>query len=98
MHPYFHLFGLSIPAYWLFALLGVLAAGAYCAIISRRGARGHVPGLHLLYIGLYSVIGAMLGGRLLYRIVSLAAGQPAQGLFSQGGMVYYGGLLARCWL
>ena len=100
MCPYFRLFGLSLPAYGLFVLLGACLGLFYALCAARR--RGLLKE-DVLYAFLYGVIGVIAGGKLFYLLLNagrIAALFPAA--FSNprvllpyltGGFVYYGGFL-----
>lgn len=97
MHPYFHIFSLSIPAYGTFMALALVVGCALAWVrLRRRGGDGDT----LLLVAACAVGLALLGARLLYLLVSYDAARAwaelRQGDFScltADGQVFYGGLI-----
>ncbi len=100
MFPYFMIFGKIITTYWLMSLIGAFAAGIFtCVQVKRIGEDDN----DAIVVMLFSAIGVILGGHLLYGITQIrqlpllltadSFGQfigYAQQIF--GGSVFYGGL------
>lgn len=97
MLPYFHIFGLTLPAYGVMLVLGFLAAAFFGAWRVKRAG---------LCVEDFTVIAALgsgiglLGGVLLFAVVTYTPAQAwallCAGEFRQlfGGIVFYGALLA----
>lgn len=105
MIPNFHLFGKEISPYMLAALAGVFVILYFTWKIAQK--RG-LDQIHMLYMMLFSFIGVLLGGHLLYGLTSLKAivytfqnlhEIDSFGAFIEraalifGGSVFYGGLI-----
>lgn len=100
MHPFFHLLGLSIPAYWAFGMAGLIAAVLF-VLWNNRTYR--LPGADLLHLIVLAPVGAIVGAKLLYvatvlplivRNAGRIAGSPVLLLqLLQNGYVFYGGFL-----
>lgn len=93
MHPYLHVFGLSIPSFGVMMLLGILAAFALLYATRRR-----VPFTEddLLTMAIYAIIGGFVGAKVLYWIVELdrIVADPHFILESlTSGFVFYGALI-----
>ena len=97
MHPYFHIFSLTVPAYGTFMALALVVGCALAWVrLRRRGGDGDT----LLLVAACAVGLALLGARLLYLLVSYDAARAwaelRQGDFScltAEGQVFYGGLI-----
>ncbi len=103
MFPYFPLFGFQIPSYTVLSFLGFACAVCYIVFVNRSGRLGRLPGEDILYILILAFLGVIVGGKVLYVLVTLpqvlqlpssAWENPEVPLgFLFGGMVFYGGLL-----
>lgn len=93
MESFISIFGRSVPLYGIFFFLGIGVAAGMAAILHRRA------GLDLFDIagsGIYIMIGAMIGSKLLFILVSLPQIIELNISFIamlKGGFVFYGGLL-----
>lgn len=97
----FILFGKEYGYYTILALVGVLAAGAFCFIKAKRSGLNEVK---IVFLLIFSAIGVLIGGHLLYGITNIGSfyllGTASDfieffliaGLLF-GGQVFYGGLL-----
>ena len=102
MHPFIHLFGKSLPSYWLLSVIGILVCWLYAWLANRDGRAGQLPRADLLHIFLLTGVGALVGGKILGTAVqiptvirhwSLLSAEPSllwQVLAT--GLVFYGGL------
>ena len=93
MHPYIHLFGLSIPTFGVMMLLGMVAAFVLLYFNRRQ-----VPFSEddLLTMAIWAIIGGFLGAKALYWIVELdrIIADPHFILESlTSGFVFYGALI-----
>jgi phosphatidylglycerol:prolipoprotein diacylglycerol transferase len=91
----FHLGPLTVHWYGILLALGFLA-GLWTA--ARRAKLTGVPGDKISDVGLWLIIGAILGARILYVVTywkESFAGQPITEIFmiQRGGLVFYGGLI-----
>ena len=98
MHPYLHLFGLTLPAYGTMVALGFVAA---VLIALWRACRQGLDGLCAFCIVAGAFIGAMAGAAALYWAVTYPPAElwallRAGRLLDEGhlGFVFYGGLIA----
>ena len=101
MHPFFHIFSLTIPAYGVMLLLG----GASGVLLSvGRCSKRNISAQHTFQTFLFGVVGLLVGAKILYVIVDfgelwesrhLLLENPALYiyLFISGGLVFYGGLI-----
>lgn len=96
MHPYFHIFGLSIPAYGTMMALA-LVVGCALAWLRLRKLGGDWE--TLLLVAACAIGLALVGARLLYLLVSYDLGRLLAELgrgdfsfLSAEGQVFYGGL------
>lgn len=88
MYPLIHIAGKEIPTYALMALIGALVAGMFA---EHQAVKRGVHPFYVIEVMLYSVIGVVIGGHLLYGLVNLR--HLDQGLaYVWGGQVFYGGL------
>ncbi len=102
MLPHITIGAFQLPTYWLLSLFGVFFCGFFLFISNKKGTRGTLPNDDLLHIGLLGIIGAIVGGKLLYILVSIPfllqnisifMAHPNLLLpFLLGGLVFYGGL------
>lgn len=90
----------SFNIYWYGVLVaGGLLVGLWTA--SRRALRDNVAPEKIVDLGLWLILGTMVGARLLY-VVSYwrenFAGRPLWEIFNLrgGGLVYYGGFVGAC--
>lgn len=101
MFPGFELFGRYITSYQLMAILGGFAAGFFACLQYKKKTSDFLPMLITL---LFSVIGVLVGGTILYGITNIAEWHTifeVQNLNEFivavatvfGGSVFYGGLL-----
>lgn len=97
MHPFFYLFGRTIPSYGLMIALGLVAA---TALAWHRVHRQGLSTDHLLTIVACGVGLAIVGAKLLYLFTTFSFAQLIELLrsgntqiLSDGGMVFYGGLM-----
>lgn len=101
MHPYFHLFGLNIPAYGTMAGIGFLAAGLYAVLLSRGDRR--VSRADLGYAAVIAGCGMLIGAKLLALVTEIPfiiefreqifSSLESFSLFFLSGWVFYGGLI-----
>jgi phosphatidylglycerol:prolipoprotein diacylglycerol transferase len=96
VHPIaFNLFGLEIHWYGILVMIGFVAGLATAA---RRGMREGFAPEKIQDLGLWLIVGTIVGARVLY-VVSYwkesFAGQPWTEIFmvQRGGLVFYGGLI-----
>ena len=97
MLPYLHLFGLTIPMY------GLMLAAAFllCGFLSWHRARKRgLLGENLIIIAAFVFLFAMIGGGLLYDLVTYSPEQILAFIRAgewtyllKGGIVFYGGLI-----
>ena len=102
MFPHITIGVVQLPTYWLLSMLGICISGLYLLFSNQKGYRGTLPKDDLLHIGLLGLIGAVVGGKLLYILVSIPfifqnwaffSSQPTLlASFLLGGLVFYGGL------
>lgn len=96
MYPYFHFFGRTIPAYGLCMVLGVVLA---CTLTILRGKRFGLVADEVIVTTAVTVGFAVLGGSLLYMVVTFSPQQILKlllaGKFSIlfSGIVFYGGMI-----
>lgn len=97
MHLYFELLGISVPAYGLMIVIGVILAN-FVAYINIRVKRQDIN--DFLIIEAYTFIGAFIGAKALYLVVTFKTIEWIRLLemeyfnqIMQGGFVFYGGLL-----
>lgn len=93
MKPYFTLFGREIPVYGVCFFLGIFIAAGVALLISPKKK---VERYEVAYSGVYTMIGAMLGSKLLFIAVTLKTiieeKIPLEAII-KGGFVFYGGLI-----
>ncbi len=97
MHVYYHVFGLTLASYGTFIALGVLLANLIAARLMKKAGDDYND---LLLMEAYALLGAMIGAKLLYLLISwkeirwdlLADATYFHALLSQG-FVFYGGLI-----
>ena len=68
MFPSFVLFGKTISTYSIASLVGILLAGIYAAIMAKK--RG-LDDVEMIITLLFSAIGVLIGGHLLYGITNI---------------------------
>ena len=97
MHVYFSIFGLNIPGYGLCITLGVIVANLAALYFVRKEGRRFDD---LILIEAYCLLGAFVGAKLLYIIVSFndidwESVKTLEGLskLMSSGFVFYGGLI-----
>ena len=100
----FDIFGFSVPLYGVLFWLGILAAAAVAIFLFKKR---EIPLFDLVCSAIYTIIGAIIGAKLLFFIVSFseivegvraayAAGATVMQIVAalmQGGFVFYGGLI-----
>jgi len=93
MKPYFTLFGREIPVYGVCFYLGIFIAAGVALLISPKKK---VERYEIAYSGVYTMIGALIGSKLLFIAVSLKhiiqENIPWEAVI-KGGFVFYGGLI-----
>ncbi len=102
MYPYFHLFGLDLPAYGMSSFVGCLMVALYVFLTNRGGKLGRLPGGDLVNLGVMATVGALVGGILLYALTLLPLVVQNWAILGQnpwhlrpllfGGLVFSGGL------
>lgn len=99
--PYYRIFGRVLPAYGIWMCLGVGAAAGVALLLCRRNK---IERFDVVGSAVYTMIGALLGAKLLFIAVSLpqimAQPTPWKAML-MGGFVFYGGLIlgtAALWL
>ncbi len=92
MYPEITVGRLALPAFWLAAVAGLLAAGALLAFRCKHTALERVDVSNAAALG---VIGAFIGGKLLFALTMLPQflRDPAHPEILLAGNVFYGGLL-----
>lgn len=101
MFPGFELFGRYITTYQIMAMLGALAAGFFACIQYNKKTKDFLP---VLITMLFSALGVLAGGTILYGITNIAhwhiifEAKDLNGFIVAvatvfGGSVFYGGLL-----
>lgn len=92
MQPVIELFGKTISVYGVFYILGIGFAALSAVIL----AKGKMPAYEVVYSAVYSVIGGILGAKLLFVAVSipqiLEKEIPLWAVL-RGGFVFYGGVI-----
>ena len=91
----FHIWGFPVTWYGIFIMLGFVA-GLWTA--SRRAARDGIAPEAIQDIGVWLILGTILGARTLYVISywkEKFSGEPFWEIFAvwRGGLVFYGGLI-----
>lgn len=93
MESYIQIFGKQIPLYGLFFYTGIACASVVAALICKRKK---IDRYDLLCAGVYTMIGALIGAKLLFILVSIddiiKYSIPFENVL-KGGFVFYGGLL-----
>ncbi|MDR3208071.1 MAG: prolipoprotein diacylglyceryl transferase [Oscillospiraceae bacterium] len=100
MQPYFHLFGLEVPAYGVMMVLGGLAAVLLVLTRRKQYPVGRVDAVNLLAL---CTVGALAGAKALYVLTVLPdifshwdrvlANPMGAVSYALGGLVFYGGVL-----
>ena len=97
MHVHFNIFGLNIPAYGLMITLGVVVANLVALYFIRKEGRKFDD---IILIEAYCLLGAFVGAKLLYIIVSFndidwESAKTLEGVSNlmSSGFVFYGGLI-----
>lgn len=103
MHPFFHLLGRPIPAYWLMAVVGGFAFYFYAWATNRRGKAGQLPSIDVLHIFLLALVGALVGAKAFSALVQIPRIIRHWDYFMQNpasilsvlatGLVFYGGFV-----
>ena len=93
MDSFIHVFGKDLPVYGLCWIVGVVLAGLVAMLLCRRHK---IDIFDLTCAAVFAMIGALIGAKLLFVIVSLPTIielklSPLEVI--QGGFVFYGGLL-----
>ena len=93
MESSIQIFGKEIPLYGLFFYIGIACASVVAALICKRKK---IDRYDLLCAGVYTMIGALIGAKLLFILVSIddiiKYNIPFEYVL-KGGFVFYGGLL-----
>ncbi len=93
MKPYIEIFSKQIPIYGVMFFVGIFVAAAVAALVCKKR---ELPGYEIAYSGVYTMIGAMIGAKLLFIIVSwkdiVKYDIPFENIL-KGGFVFYGGLI-----
>ena len=88
------LFGKELPVYGLCYFGGIFLAAAVAMLLCKK--RGFADRWEIVYSGIYTMIGGLLGAKLLYIAVSLRQiielHMPFIALL-KGGFVFYGGVI-----
>lgn len=97
MHTYFHIFSLSIPGYGLCIASGVVLANLIALCILKKS---DLDVNDFIILESYCFLGAFIGAKLLYLVVSYRQIQWNRffepqyfNALMQGGFVFYGGLI-----
>ncbi len=93
MHPvFFEIFGRPIYWYGVLTAVGFLAAVVHWTLLGRREGRPQGLGSEL---GIWVMVGGILGGRVLYVLTNLSEyANPLEMLrIDKGGLVWYGGFI-----
>lgn len=101
MYPYFHIFGLDLPAYGTMALVGVFVAAAFVAFYNRGGR--FVPQSDLGLAMVYALAGVLIGAKALSLLTAIPyfienfslifSSVERFTAFLLNGWVFYGGLI-----
>ena len=68
MYPGITLYHLTIPSYWVMALIGAILSFLFVHIRKRKF---HIPGDDVTHIFLFCVVGGIIGAKLLHLLVAL---------------------------
>lgn len=93
MKPYIFVFDREIPLYGIFFYLGIAVAALVALLICRRKK---VAWYDVAYSGVYTMIGGLLGAKLLFLAVTfpkIIEEQIPLMAVLRGGFVFYGGML-----
>ena len=97
MCEHLNIFGLELPMYGMMILLGIIVSNAVALSLCKRFGRDK---LELLTIESYGIIGAFLGSKILFLIISFKdidwqrAAEPKYLIaIISNGFVFYGGLV-----
>ena len=94
MPYYFMMFGREIPIYGICFFAGIFAAAAVGVLLVGR--QTDLPRYDVVYSAVYVMIGAMIGSKLLFLLVSyreIIELQLPLSAVIKGGFVFYGGLI-----
>lgn len=93
MKPFFSLFDRQIPVYGVMWFVGIFFAGVVALLICNRRK---IERYDIVYSAVYSLIGGLIGSKLLFVLVSLKTiidnALPIEAVI-KGGFVFYGGLI-----
>jgi len=93
MMPFITVFGRHLPIYGIFFYIGIITAALTAILICSHK---NVPKYEIAYSAVYTMIGAILGAKLLFIVVSLRQiteeNIPLEAVI-KGGFVFYGGVL-----
>lgn len=93
MHPYITVFTKQIPVYGICFFAGIIASAVAALFIQKKKS---VERYDLAYSAVYTMIGAMIGSKLLFVLVSykqiMDLGLGIEAVI-KGGFVFYGGLI-----
>lgn len=91
--PYLTFFNRQIPLYGIFFYSGIFIAAAVAMLICTRKK---IPRYEIAYSGVYTMIGALLGAKLLFIAVTfrriIEDDIPLEAIL-KGGFVFYGGMI-----
>ncbi|MBQ1928939.1 MAG: prolipoprotein diacylglyceryl transferase [Clostridia bacterium] len=93
MTQYINFFGRVIPVYGLLFFIGIFVAAAVAALICKKKS---IDRYDVVCSAIYSMIGAGIGSKLLFILVSLRQIIELELTFEEiirGGFVFYGGLI-----
>ena len=100
MYPGITLFHLTIPSYWVMALIGAILSFLFVHIRKRKF---HIPGDDVTHIFLFCVVGGIIGAKLLHLLVALPNVLAHLDLMNAqpdlwtdyflNGFVFYGGVI-----
>ena len=89
-----YVFGREIPVYGLCYVAGIFLAAGVALLLCKK--RGIADRWEIAYSGIYTMVGGLVGAKLLYILVSLRQiieqHIPIEALL-KGGFVFYGGVL-----
>ena len=93
MDSFIELFGKEIPLYGIFYYLGIAIAGVVAVLLCKKK---NIERYDFVYSAVYSLIGATIGAKLLFIVVSIEEIielQLSLEAIIKGGFVFYGGLI-----
>ena len=87
------LFGKELPIYGICFYIGIVLASAVALVVAKKR---DLPKWEIVYAGIFAMIGAMIGAKVLFIIISIddiIRLQLSPEAVIKGGFVFYGGLL-----